>query len=206
MRSTRATMGLFTAVVAAGAAALLGGCASTARSLEEPPLDAVVVSPLRIQEMALDGVTGDGDWMAALLAAQATAAAQRATLEQRLAARVAQVPGARIYQLSGELRMPSELPAEVRGSWAAFRKGTLVSAHLVLADASGSEVASTDVELEWDDIRWTTGGPKLRRQRRTDLVLLDAASKAVELGVRDLQRLAAAAAATASSRSEVGAR
>jgi hypothetical protein len=198
-------MGLFTAVVAAGAA-LLGGCATTARSLEEPPLEAVAVSPLRVQEMPIEGDTAEGEWMSGLLAAQATAAAQRATLEQRLAARVVQAPGARVHQLSGELRMPVELPVEVRGSWAAFRKGTFVSAHLVLTDASGSEVASTEVALEWDDIRWTTGGPKLRRQRRTDLVLLDAARKAVELGVRDLQRLAIAKATMFSSPSGAGAR
>jgi hypothetical protein len=95
--------------------------------------------------------------------------------------------------------MPIALPPGVIGSWAAFRKGTLATARLVLAGPDGGALATATVAIDWNDVRWTTGGPKLKRQRRPEAVLIDAVERAIQLAIRELTRSVERSATSLSS-------
>ena len=164
----------------------LAGCATAPRAGTEPLLPRLAVSDVVLEPVAGGADTGRR-WFRTLLADQATASARRAAVEHRLAAVVESGGGpGEGYQLTGRLSVPSILPSDLRGSRAAFKSGVLALAHLELRDAGGVLVTSADASLRWKDVRWTTGGPKTRRARRVDAVLLDAADRAMNRAAVEL--------------------
>lgn len=172
---------------------LVAGCATAppASRIASPLVDRLQIEAIRIEPVTITGAAGaESAWLEDLVGAAATTAARRTAVEQALASDlvdpVEASAGDAAYRLSGELRLPLSLPRGTRGSWAAFRDGELARAHLSLVGPDGQVVAESEVGLDWDDVRWTTGGPKGRRARRPEAALVDAAEKAVALAVRDI--------------------
>ena len=178
-----------------GTAAIVGlavvGCATYRSPSGEPLLAALAVEGLTVEAIAMEGASpAEREWFEALIQTRASAAAQRAALEHRLAAIVEAAPAARpeIHRLVGRVSLPMALPSELRGSRAAFTEGDLATARVELRDGRGELVAAADSRVEWGEVRWTTGGPKTRRAKDPNLALLDAAELAVERAVQRLIR------------------
>lgn len=170
-------------LVAVGATSCATAPAPGGRAL----FDRVEVRAFVVEAAAVAGAEPGREWFAALAAEQATSAARRLALERGLAEVVELDPApAAATVLSGRLSMPTALPPEYRGSRAAFADGVVARAQLELHDGTGRLLASAESAVEWDDVRWTTGGPKLRRARRPDAALLDAAQLAAERALRRL--------------------
>ena len=172
---------------------LTAGCATAppASRIALPLVERLQVQAIRIEPVSIEGASdAEQAWLRDLVSNVATTAARRTAVEQALAIDLVETvdprSGEATYRLSGELRLPLALPEGTRGSWAAFREGELAHAHLELVGPDGRVVAQSDVELDWDDVRWTTGGPKLRRARRPEAALVDAAEKAIAVAVRDV--------------------
>lgn len=179
------------------------GCAAHRPPSGEPLLAAVEVQAVTVEAIAVEGASPAGrEWFRGLVAAQASAAAQRAALEHRLAGIIEAAPAGRAesHRLVGRVSVPVALPSELRGSRAAFTEGELATARVELRDGQGALVAAADSRVEWGEVRWTTGGPKTRRAKNPDLALLEAAELAVECAVqrliRDLHANSTGAAAT----------
>lgn len=164
----------------------LAGCATAPRAVTEPLLPRLAVSDVVLEPVAGDDDTGRR-WFQALLADQATASARRAAVEHRLAAVVESGGGpGEGHRLTGRVSVPSSLPSDLRGSRASFVKGALAQAHLELRDAGGVLITSADASLRWKDVRWTTGGPKTRRARGVDPVLIEAVVRVMDRAILKL--------------------
>lgn len=167
----------------------LAGCSAVRPPAGEPLLATLEVDAVSVEGVPLEGASPAGrDWFRALLAEQASAAARRTAFEHRLAAVIGHSPGdvAESHRLAGHMALPVALPSDLRGSRAAFRKGDLATARVELLDARGRVVAAADSSVGWAEVRWTTGGPKMRRARDSDLALLDAAELAIERAAKQL--------------------
>jgi hypothetical protein len=163
-----------------------GSCATAPAPRGAPLFDRVEVRALVVESVPLPGTEPERQWFAALATEQATASARRLALERGLAEVIELEAERSTPILSGRVSLPTALPPEYRGSRAAFVDGQLASALLQLHDDRGRLLASAEAAVDWDDVRWTTGGPKLRRARRTDAALLDAAELAIERALRRL--------------------
>lgn len=167
----------------------MAGCTTYRPPVGEPLFAALEMDGVTVEAMAVEGArTAEREWFQALVAAQASAAAQRTALEHRLAGIIETAPARRTesHRLSGRVSAPVALPSELRGSRAAFTEGVLATARVELRDARGELVSTADSRVEWGDLRWTIGGPKTRRAKDPDLTLLDAAELAVERAVKRL--------------------
>ena len=170
---------------------LITGCATVQRPSERSVLAGLRVAPLRLEVVTIDGFTPallETQERTLSLAGKATEATLRAALEQGLAENATSEVGAGEYLLEGTLKMPIALPPGLAGRRAAFRAGLLASLHLTLKAPSGVEVATAEAQLRWKDVRWTSGGPKQRRRRPIELVLVAAAEKAGERGIQELRQ------------------
>ena len=179
--------------VLAALTCLTAGCATAppASRIAMPLVQRLQVQAIRIEPVSIEGASdAERAWLRDLVSNVATTAARRTAVEQALATDLVETADASTaeaaYRLSGELRLPLALPEGTRGSWAAFREGELARAHLELVGPDGQIVVQSDVELDWDDVRWTTGGRRLRRARRPESALVDAAEKAIADAVRDV--------------------
>lgn len=175
------------AVGAIGLAFLLG-CASAppgSRRPLDPSLPTLQVVPPTIEPVALDSADPIGrEWFLESLRVQAAAATRRLVIEHQLAGQLAEGSGG--PRVTGVVEIPIALPAGVAGSRAAFRPGSLARARLEVTDAGGRPLATATAVVEWDDVRWTRGGPKTRRARPTDAALVDAVDHVLERAVRQL--------------------
>lgn len=172
---------------------LVGGCATAppASRIAQPLVERLQVQAIRIEPVAIEGASGaERAWLRDLVGTVATTTARRTAVDQALATNLVDTSDPRTgdpaYLLAGELHLPLALPEGARGSWAAFREGEVARVRLDLVGPDGQVVAESEVGLDWDDVRWTTGGPKMRRARRPEAALVDAAEKAVALAVRDI--------------------
>jgi hypothetical protein len=186
-RAKRGASFVAASLLAAALALVLTGCTSMARPPREPVLTAVEIGTIELRPAALAG-TEDLAWQGfdSVLARHADVALLRFAAEEQIAANLQGLPGA--PHLHGTLDMPAALPRDAIGSRAAFRKGELAVARLELVAADGRPVAAASTRLEWDDVRWTTGGPKLRRARRPEAALADAVDRVIQLALRELRR------------------
>jgi len=167
----------------------LAGCSAVRPPAGEPLLATLEVDAVLVEAVPLEGANPAGrDWFRALLADQASAAARRTAFEHRLAAAIGRAPGdaGGSHRLAGRVELPVALASDLRGSRAAFRKGDLATARVELLDARGRVVAAAESSVGWAEVRWTTGGPKMRRARDSDLALLDAAGLAIERAAKQL--------------------
>ena len=167
---------------------MVNACATTPRSGAQPLLGALEVEPVEVQSVEIAGASAEEpEWFRAFLAEQASATACRAVFEDRLAGVVRCRPGhsGERYRLSARIALPTALPSALRGSRAAFTKGDLATASVALIDG-GRTVATADSRVRWRDVRWTTGGPKMRRPRDPALPLRDAAELAIGRAVESL--------------------
>lgn len=181
--SSRGAFAVSLLLVAVGATS----CATAPAPGGRPLFDLVEVRELVVESAPVAGAEPRREWFEALAAHQATSAARSLAVERGLAEVIElEAAPAAAPILSGRLSMPTALPPEYRGSRAAFTEGELASAQLQLHDGTGKLLASAEGAVEWDDVRWTTGGPKLRRARRPDAALLDAAQLATERALRRL--------------------
>lgn len=164
------------------------GCTTLASPPREPALDGLVVTDLAVIPMVLEGAEADGRaWFRDLLSQQASATARRTALEWQLARSLnSQAGSTQALHLKGHVSIPVALPPEYRGSRAAFQEGHLAVAQLVLIDHGEAIVATTEVNVRWDQVRWTTGSHKTRKARRPEASLIDAVELAVERAVRQL--------------------
>ena len=167
---------------------LASGCATAPPLPRGPVIDSVAIGTIDWQPVPIAGLAAERTWLGELLSRQAAAAAGRAAVAHALAGRVASRPGGDVHVLTGQISLPAAMPEGIRGSRADFQPGLLGSASLRLVDEKGDEVAVASIDLTWKDGRWTTGGPKNRRARPTDLVLIEAAGAAVERAVGELAR------------------
>ena len=168
--------------------ALLAGCVSappgSRRALEASLPVVEVVSPI-IEPVRLDSADPVGrEWFLESLRVQAAATTRRLVIEHQLAGQLAE--GSGVPRLTGVVEVPIALPAGVAGSRAAFRPGSLARARFEVTDGGGRTLATATAMVEWDDVRWTRGGPKTRRARPTDAALVDAVDRAIERAVRQL--------------------
>ena len=178
----------------------VAGCATYRPPSGEPLLAALEVEGVIVEPIAMEGASTAGrEWFESLIETRASATAQRAALEHRLAAIVEAAPAARpeSHRLGGSVSLPVALPSDLRGSRAAFTEGDLATARVELRDGRGELVAAADSRVEWVDVRWTTGGHKTRRAKDPNVALLDAAELAVERAVKRLIRELRAAAIAA---------
>lgn len=167
----------------------LAGCATMPATSSEPLLGALEVDEVAVESSAGGDLSAaEREWFRELLGNQATARARRAVFEQRLAGVVGRAPAGagESYRLVGQVSLPVALPSEVRGSRAAFTKGNLATARVELLDGRGRLVATAESFVDWGEVRWTTGGPKMRRAKDPDLALVDAAELAIDRAVKDL--------------------
>jgi hypothetical protein len=168
--------------------ALLAGCVSAPRGTRhalEPSLPALEVVAPTIEPMTLDGADPIGrGWFVEALRVQAVAATRRLVIEHQLAGQLAE--GSGVPRVTGVVEVPVALPAGVAGSRATFRAGALARARLQVTDGGGRTLATATAVVEWDDVRWTRGGPKTRRARPIDAALVDAVDRAIERAVRQL--------------------
>ena len=178
------------AALAASVASLVlaSGCATARPHAAGPLVDSVAVGTIEWKPLPIEGIAAERTGLGDLLSRQATAAAERGAVAHALAGRVASRPGGGVHVLTGQISLPAALPEGIRGSRADFQPGLFGSATLRLVDDKGGEVAVASIDLTWKDGRWTTGGPKSRRARPTDLVLIEAAGEAVDRAVGELAR------------------
>ena len=177
------------ALSALGAAiALTISTSASARTSIEPTLAVIEIGAVDVLPVELDGGNAATcEALADLLAAQAAVSLHRLALEEQLAATAMPAVGA--PRLTATLELPTSLPAGVSGSRAAFRSGRLAIARLHLVAADGyNTLAHSAAEVQWDDVRWTQGGPKNRRARRPEAALADAVDRVLQRGVRMMVR------------------
>lgn len=155
---------------------------------KHPIYESIAVPEAIVNTVPVNGADPDNEqeWLRALLVGQATATGRRASIERKLC-QVVKVE-ADGYQLQIEVDVPIALPSGIVGSKAAFRKGTLAVARLQLLDEHGDLRADVEATVRWSQVRWTTGGHKVRRARPPEAALIDAVDAAVGQAVRRLVR------------------
>ena len=153
------------------------------------PIHEIVAIPeATVNAVVVDGEEPDDDdeWRRELLIGQATATGRRAAIERKLCQVVeAEADG---YLLQIKVDVPIALPPGVVGSNAAFRNGVLAVARLQLRDKTGALLADVEATVRWGQVRWTSGGHKVRRARPPEAALIDAVEAAVNQAMRRLVR------------------
>lgn len=188
MRESQSTE-MASRVVILCSATLAVACTALGGQARPSTLSTLAVEPAILEVRPGEGVeSSECEWFAALVSDQATASARRAVLELGLARVV--LTGLEAHgessHLTTYLSMPVDPPAGIAGSAAAFIDGSLATARVELVDSAGNIIATGESAIGWDEVRWTTGGPKIRRRRSPDLALLDAATSAVRDAALDL--------------------
>ena len=183
MKSLRALVVL---LLAALASACLGLTQAGTRA--GPRLQAVGVDRFTVVAQPAGQATG-GENLSWMLAEWATAEAEKSLIQRRVAASVQRPPaggGKKQPRLSGEVVMPVSLPPHLKGLSAAGSDGSLATASVRLVDEEGRPLAEGTASVDWDDVRWLKGA-KHRRPRPVNEALAEAARKAVDLAVRQLE-------------------
>jgi len=151
-----------------------------------PIYEVLAVSQATVNVVLVDGaeLTDEQEWLRQILVEQATATGRRAAIDRRLARVIDAASDG--YRLKIEVDIPIMLPPEVVGSKAAFQKGALAVARLHLIDEHDTLHAFAEATVRWSQVRWTTGGPKMRRPRPREAALIDAVEVSVNRAVRRL--------------------
>ena len=158
----------------------------------EPRLPAVAVNRFTVvaQPVGRAQVPTAGQNLSWLLAESATSEAEKSLLSRRVASSVqrpAAGGGDKQPRLSGEVVMPVSLPPHLKGLAAAGLDGSLATASVRLVDEEGRTLGEGTASVDWDDVRWLRGA-KYKRSRPVSEALADAARRAVDLAVRQLER------------------
>ena len=93
-----------------------------------------------------------------------------------------------VWTLTGTVSLPISLPARIYGLDAGARRGVFARAEATLRNAQGAVIRRSETVLVWGDARWTRGGPRRRRNRPLDSVLVDFAKKAADRVVDSVVR------------------
>lgn len=188
MRLTRTRSDQFQRFCLAVSTLLIAGAATASPPPKHPIFETIAVPVATVNAVPLNGTEPDNEqeWLRELLAGQATATGRRASIERKLC-RVVETTAVG-YRLQIEVEVPIGLPPGLVGSEAAFRKGTLAKAQLHLLDEHGVRRAGAEATVRWGQVRWTSGGPKMRRPRPREAALIDAVEAAVDQAVRRMVR------------------
>lgn len=183
--------------VAALALTTVCGCVTSAAPRSPTPLSKVVVVPFTVEPQSLPGEPHplSQDAFVSLLALEAASSAGYASVQGRLAAAFEQAPSQSSARgqtvLTGTLRMPTALPPDLYGLRADSQKGPLARVVVRLIDPNGMTLRESEATLTWREARWLEGGPGYRRNRPTELVLIDVVHAVVERAVMQLRRTGA---------------
>ena len=189
-RSFGKTVVLVLAVLGSACAGSGQGMTRTGLRAREPRLPVVAVDRFTVvaQPVGRAQVPTAGQDLSWMLAESATSEAEKSLLQRRVAASIQRTVarnGEKQARLSGEVIMPVSLPPNLKGLSAAGSDGSLATATVRLVDQEGRTLGEGTSSVAWDEVRWLTG-TKYRRPRPATEALADAARKAVDLAVRQL--------------------
>lgn len=82
--------------------------------------------------------------------------------------------------------LPISFPQDIYGINASRRDGALAKINIIFKEGNNILVA-VDESIDWNDVRWSSGGHRTRRRRPIEDVLLDAVNKVVKKGIFKVQ-------------------
>jgi hypothetical protein len=174
---------------------VMAGTSAWSAERRQPLWQQIVVAPPTLVPQPMEGAPSRADekTIKKSLSEAAMREAAKALVRTRLAAKVeaasaTEPASAKGMTFSGTISLPVSLPPYVIGLRAHNRKGVFATAHFTLRDAEGKIIAEQQVSIRWDDVRWTRGSPRWRRNRLRDDVLEDAVRKVFARGVWQLSR------------------
>lgn len=171
----------------------LSSCAGLNPPPEQvPKFSTIVVSTVLIESKNIFGIPGGSSnaFFIDLLQEIGTAQVLDSLHRQRIAQTVRRVPSGEsenhLLTLQAVVSLPISLPPAIFGINASQRKGPLASISINLK--KGAHVLTEIQEnLDWNEVRWSTGGHRTRRRRVTEDVLLDAVKEVAKKGVFEVQ-------------------